>query len=115
VQKITTLLVDDLDPKMPAVETIKFGVDGAVYKIDLAAPNAQKLREELRPYVENARKTGRLKSGTTGLASGLSRAERDDARAWGRNNGFPVGDKGRLSAELLKAWRARNRKSVAAG
>jgi hypothetical protein len=115
VQKITTLLVDDLDPKVRADETVDFGVDGVVYKIDLAAPNAEKLRKELRPYVDNARKTGRLKSGTTGLASGLSRAERDEARIWGRKNGFPVGDKGRLSGELLKAWRSRNRKSVGAG
>ncbi|GAA3449616.1 hypothetical protein GCM10018962_14490 [Dactylosporangium matsuzakiense] len=46
-------LVDDLDGT-PASQTVRFGMDGALYKIDLSAANAKALREALAAFVAAA-------------------------------------------------------------
>jgi hypothetical protein len=43
-QKITVALEDDLDGG-PADQTVRFGLDGAEYQIDLSAGNATAFRE----------------------------------------------------------------------
>jgi hypothetical protein len=57
-QKITVELQDDLDGG-PADETVRFGVDGAEYEIDLSKKNAAALRRKLAPFIEHSRKAGR--------------------------------------------------------
>ena len=54
-QKTVVTLTDDIDGKT-ADETVKFGLDGINYEIDLRRANAEKLREALRPYQDAARK-----------------------------------------------------------
>ena len=46
VQKITVTLEDDLDGG-PADQTVRFGLDGAEYEIDLSTSNATAFRERL--------------------------------------------------------------------
>ncbi|MGG7450147.1 histone-like nucleoid-structuring protein Lsr2 [Plantibacter auratus] len=53
-----TTLVDDLDGSdIPRGlgETVRFGIDGENYEIDLTDDNAAALRETLASYVEAAR------------------------------------------------------------
>ena len=57
-QKITVELEDDLDGG-PADQTVRFGVDGAEYEIDLSKKNAAALRRTLAPFIDHARKAGR--------------------------------------------------------
>jgi hypothetical protein len=47
-QKVQTLFVDDLDGS-EAEGTVRFGLDGTDYEIDLNAKNAQQLRDALAP------------------------------------------------------------------
>jgi len=47
-QKIQTLFVDDLDGS-EAEGTVRFGLDGAHYEIDLSAVHAEELRSMLVP------------------------------------------------------------------
>src|SRR5688572_19262138 len=49
-------LIDDLDGS-EATETIRFGLDGTEYEIDLAGQNAEALRGALTRFVEAGRKT----------------------------------------------------------
>jgi hypothetical protein len=42
-QKMTVELQDDLDAR-PADETVRFGVDGAAYEVDLSSDNAAAFR-----------------------------------------------------------------------
>jgi hypothetical protein len=56
-QKIQTLLIDDLDGSA-AEGTVRFGLDGADYEIDLNAGHAQQLRDALARYVGAARRAG---------------------------------------------------------
>ncbi len=57
-QKVTVELEDDLDGG-PADETVRFGVDGSEYEIDLSKKNAAAFRRKLAPFLEHARKAGR--------------------------------------------------------
>ena len=58
-QRMITTLVDDLDGtelERGSGETIRFGVDGRSYEIDLSDDNAAALRDVLQPYTEAGRR-----------------------------------------------------------
>jgi Lsr2 len=57
-QRVTVALEDGLDGG-PADETVRFGLGGAEYEIDLSARNASAFRKKLAPFIEHARKAGR--------------------------------------------------------
>ena len=109
-QKVQVLLVDDIDGG-DADETVEFALDGTRYEIDLSSGNASKLRDTLAPYVAEARKASngrRRPSGSSGggrkaAASGDSPAA---IRAWARENGYDVPDRGRVSTEVREAYAA---------
>ena len=54
-QKIQTLYIDDLDGS-PAEGTVRFGLDGSEYEIDLNTEHAKELRSALTRYVDAARR-----------------------------------------------------------
>ena len=54
-QKIQILLIDDLDGSA-AEGTVRFGLDGTEYEIDLNARHARELRDALTRYVHAARR-----------------------------------------------------------
>ena len=49
-QKVQTLFIDDIDGSA-AEGTVRFGLDGTEYEIDLNAEHAQQLRDALAAYV----------------------------------------------------------------
>jgi hypothetical protein len=100
-QQVNIVLVDDIDGT-PAEETVSFALDGKEYEIDLSADNAAKLRDAIAPYLGHARRAGGRRRGR-GAASGPSPA---DIRAWARENGFDVPDRGRVSSEVREAYLA---------
>ena len=106
-QKIQTLLIDDLDGNQ-ADGTVRFGLDGTDYEIDLNADHAQQLRDALARYVGAARRTsgsGRRPSRTarTPQANGLNTTE---VREWAKAQGIDVKDRGRIPAELIVKFKA---------
>ena len=52
-----TLYIDDIDGS-EAAGTVRFGLDGADYEIDLNAEHTKQLHTALRTYIDHARKTG---------------------------------------------------------
>ena len=101
-QKITVTLEDDLDGG-PADQTVRFGLDGAEYEIDLSTSNATAFRELLAPYTARARKAGR------GLRSrpGRSASDRErsgEIRAWAKAQGIAVSDRGRIPASVIEQY-----------
>ena len=54
-QKVQTLFVDDLDGSA-ADGTVRFGLDGTDYEIDLNTEHAQALRDALARYVSAGRR-----------------------------------------------------------
>src|SRR5690349_6289532 len=57
-QKITVALEDDLDGG-PADETVRFGLGGTEYEIDLSTKNANAFRRQLAPFIERAEEHSR--------------------------------------------------------
>jgi hypothetical protein len=108
-QKIQTLLIDDLDGGQ-AESTLRFGLDGAEYEIDLSAKHAEALRKALEPYVT----AGRRASGSVARRPGRSgrRAataagpDSTSVREWAKAQGIEVKDRGRVPAELVVKFRA---------
>jgi hypothetical protein len=95
--KITVALEDDLDGG-PADETMRFAVGGAAYEIDLNKKNARAFRQQLAPFVEHARRTGRgprrPRTSSTPQRSG-------DIRAWAQQQGIAVSGRGRIPASVV--------------
>ncbi|WP_104168890.1 Lsr2 family protein [Arthrobacter sp. SX1312] len=111
-QRVQVELVDDLTGET-AQETVRFGVDGTEYEIDLTTENAQKLRSTLTEYADKARKaTGRRGQGSksatsAGSASGKSkREETQRIRQWAQENGHSTSARGRISQSIVDAYNA---------
>ncbi|NTW42254.1 MAG: Lsr2 family protein, partial [Cellulomonadaceae bacterium] len=94
-QKVQVVLVDDRDGGV-ADETVTFALDGVAYEIDLSTANAAELREAFATWAGLARRVGGRQK-TVRRASGASRSRSTSAqvRAWGRDNGFAVNERGR--------------------
>ena len=105
-KKVQVLLVDDIDKSSPADETVSFSLDGVSYEIDLTSENASKLRDDLAVWIGHAERTGgRRSTGRSASAKGSGRkADRGSVRAWARENGHQVSDRGRISAEVQAAY-----------
>ena len=107
-QKIQTLFVDDLDGS-EAEGTVRFGLDGAEYEIDLSAEHAQALRDALAGFVKAARRAGggarrpTARGGRRGSANGVNSTE---VREWAKAQGIEVKDRGRIPAELVVKFKA---------
>jgi hypothetical protein len=57
MKRTQPVLVDDIDGT-PATETVRFGLDGCAYEIDLSADNATRLRLVFAPYLVSSRPIG---------------------------------------------------------
>jgi nucleoid-associated protein Lsr2 len=117
-QKVQVILVDDFDGG-EAAETVSFALDGVSYEIDVSEKNATALRDALAPWVGHARRVGgrssggRARSSSSGGGGGgggrsrgssAGRHDLSDVRAWARENGYQVSDRGRVSSEVIAAY-----------
>ncbi|MDT3443062.1 MULTISPECIES: Lsr2 family protein [unclassified Pseudofrankia] len=108
-QKTIVSLIDDLSGE-EADETVRFGLDGAQYEIDLSEKNATKLRESLAPFVGAARRSGGRASGgrrvvaRTPSRRGGGTDRTADIREWARSNGYTVSDRGRIASNIVEAY-----------
>ena len=112
------LLTDDLDgSRLDDGEgsTVTFALQGSEYSIDLSSQHIDELNEALAKYVGAAQKISgrRTSSSTTASRSNSAGAKSDSAkfdkadlaavRAWARENGHEVSDRGRVSQKVLDA------------
>lgn len=124
-------LVDDVDGKTDAAETVTFGLGRTEYEIDLGPDNAEQLKAEIMYWIQFARKRGAVSkpvnrrvaaqqsteaTGPTGewwrTPEGASDEDkeryhvmRQEIREWGMRNGWPsLGDRGRLPRALYEKW-----------
>ena len=115
-QQVDVRYVDDIDGS-DASGTVSFALDGRSYEIDLSDDNAAKLRDSLASFVAAARRAG----GTSGTRRGRtqrSTPDSDDAparsnreetaaiRAWARENGHEVSERGRIPKAVVQAYQS---------
>jgi hypothetical protein len=93
-QRIQTILVDDLTGE-PAAETVRFGLDGRYYEIDLTKEHAQQLRAELKLQMRRARPVARPKPAH----------EAARIRVWAPQYGYEVAARGPIRRDVIDAYR----------
>ncbi|GAA3894454.1 Lsr2 family protein [Streptomyces lacrimifluminis] len=103
-QQTIIQLLDDLDGS-EASETVVFGLDGRTYEIDLNDKNAAKLRKALAAYVDAGRKLNQTRGGKrTGAGRVTADGDTAQIRAWAKENGYEVNDRGRVPADIKEAY-----------
>ena len=106
-QRVIITLEDDLGGG-PADETVRFAFGGAEYEIDLNRKNAKAFRKQLAPFIEHARKARRGKPRRPSRAP-ASRERSGDIRAWAKEHGVAVSERGRIPASVLEQYRTAGR------
>ena len=104
VTKTVTTLVDDLDGSR-AEETVRFGVGGTEYEIDLSKKNARAFRSGLGPFVEHARKGGRGPRRRPARPAS-ARERSSEIRAWAKAQGITISERGRIPASVMAQYEA---------
>ena len=108
-KRTTVVIHDDLDGSEGA-STVKFGLDGKSYEIDLSEAHEKELRKALEKYLtaatqvtgQSAATSGRRKYGT-----GPARRDTKHIRDWLRNvEGVEISDRGRIPTDLMNRYNA---------
>ena len=107
-QKTVVTVVCDLphDGEVEGTETVSFAFDGTSYEIDVCATHAKDLREKFGKYVERAR---RVAGGGGGgrrrrSRSGPGRERSSEIRAWAKQHGHKVSERGRIPAAIIAEY-----------
>lgn len=104
-QKVTVSLQDDLDGG-PATETVRFGLAGSEFEIDLSEQHARKFRQQLNPFLKHARRAGRTSKVRPASRGAASRARTSAIRAWARDHDMEINDRGRIPAAVIERYQA---------
>jgi hypothetical protein len=102
--RVTVVLEDDLDGG-PADETVRFGLDGVEYEIDLSKQHARTFRRELASFLVHARRAERERRRRP-ARSPSGRRRSGDIRAWAKDAGIQVSDRGRIPASVVTQYQA---------
>jgi len=114
-RRIVHQLVDDIDGTLLEAgegETVLFSLDGVAYEIDLTDENAAALRRAFERYTDAARTVSSGRATSNAAASAGRRRRRSgqqdysDVRAWAKQNGYQVSERGRVPASVLEAYEA---------
>ncbi len=113
-QKVQVVLTCDLDEdEVPAVQTVTFGYDGSNYAFELCEQHMEEVTELFSHWMSVARgangATRRRRSVATAPAARsrrgpVSTGGTSDIREWARNHGFSVSARGRIPAEVRRAY-----------
>jgi hypothetical protein len=106
-QKVKVTVVCDLphDGEVEGTETVSFSFDGTAYEIDVCSPHAKELREKFGPYTDHARRAsgaGRRRRARTGPG----RERSSEIRAWAKQRGYKVSERGRIPATIITEYDA---------
>jgi hypothetical protein len=102
-KSVSVVITDDLDGSEGA-KTVAFSFDGVPYEIDLGDANRAKLEAALEPFMVAGRKM-RRGDRRTGSRPGHS-VDRAEVRAWAREAGLAVSERGRISGEVMRQYEA---------
>jgi Lsr2 len=104
-----TRLVDDLDGGV-AHETVRFGLDGRSYEIDLSSKNAKKLRSELASFIQHGNRViGRSSPARRGRGLAATKDQNRVIREWAQANGYDVSSRGRIRQDIVDAFHQHSR------
>jgi Lsr2 len=111
---VLTCDLPHLEPVSEGVVTVEFGYEGKTYDVELCPEHADEYHQWMRKYLGHpvdpsplkARKAsgGQARPSVSSGVSGL--ADTALVRAWARDQGYKVNDRGRISADIVSAYQA---------
>lgn len=104
-RNVSVVITDDLDGTEGA-ETVSFGIDGASYEIDLSEANRSRLADGLAPFIAAGRRANRNAGRRGGGRSTSPSVDRAAVRAWAREAGLNVSERGRISSDVMNKYEA---------
>lgn len=112
MRKIQVILLDDIDGS-EAERTVQFALEGATYEIDLSQENITKLEQALEPFISKATKVatsrgGRSRGRGNGTGGGGGRSKAAEVRAWAKDQGIEVPDRGRVPNSVIEQYERAN-------
>jgi hypothetical protein len=110
-QKTVVTVVCDLphDGEIEGNETVSFAFDGASYEIDVCSAHAKELHDTFGPYAERGRRISGAVAGTRRRGrtrTGPGRERSSEIRAWARQRGHKVSERGRIPASIIQEYEA---------
>ena len=103
-QKIQVLLIDDLDGG-EAAGTVRLGLDGTEYEIDLSAAHGDELREALGRSLTHARRAGGAARSAACGRRGGGAVDTAKVRGWVRGQGIEVKGRGRAPGGVVGQYK----------
>lgn len=109
-----TRLVDDLDGSS-ADQTVEFSFNGTSYEIDLTEKHTDQMRKALQPWLDKARRQGRVRGRRPAQARRPrtveptpteKRATNEEIRAWAKENGLKIAEKGRIPNAIIEQYKS---------
>ena len=88
--------MDEIDGSQ-ADETVRFGLDGEAFELNLSKAHAEELRRSLEPYVKTARKTGSKRNGRAATNKDQAEPVLDGAK----QHSMKVSDSGQLQRQII--------------
>jgi hypothetical protein len=113
-QRVITRLISDLSGDEVVEgkgETVKFVYRGTSYTIDLTNKEAAGFDRAMAMYIEHATKVGGSRQRSVPASNGgagRSKSELQSIRAWARENGYEVSERGRIKADVVAAYHSAN-------
>ena len=102
--KAPTRFIDDIDGG-EAASTVRVALDGIEYEIDLSAKHGSELRDALKEYITHARRVGGRSRRTARGARKPSPIDPAAVRAWARERGIDIKERGRVPASAVVQYR----------
>ena len=104
-RKTTIQLIDDIDGT-EADATVSFALDGVQYEVDLTDTHATELHNTITEWAEKGRRVaGRRTTRTKATTTDETRL----IRAWAKDNGYTISDRGRVPASIQTAYQEAQR------
>jgi hypothetical protein len=109
-QKTVVTVVCDLPHtgEVEGSETVSFSFDGTSYEIDVCTEHGADLRGKFGEYVEHARRASGGGGGSRRrrARSGPGRERSSEIRAWAKQRGHKVSERGRIPAAIIAEYEA---------
>jgi hypothetical protein len=104
-RSVAVVITDDIDGS-PDAQTVTFSFGGATYELDLSEANRAKLDAAVAPYIAAGRRISRGRGRPSTTRASAPKVDRAAVRAWAKENGLTVSERGRISAEVLRQYEA---------
>lgn len=114
-REVQIIMRSDLDSTLIADEAVEFIYEGIKYTVDLTTEQANEFREMLGLYMDAAHEKQRVgkkpevlhpKGNGARKAAVPDKEMRRAIRAWAKDQGYKVSDRGLLPAEVTQAFHA---------